>query len=299
MVKIERSGEVIPKITEVYFGDDCEIREAELPSLCPCCGHNLEKRGVDLVCTNQDCVGKLKVKLRLMNSREALEIVGLGEETVEILVDKGFISTLGDIFSLKFHSKELIELDGMGEKSVSDLLSNIESAAKKDLPSVITSLCIKDVGPKIAKLIAQKLHPQGIMGLILVPEEDLLSIDGVGPVISKNILSFIHSTEECKLLYIYTYNGVGQINTCKPIVCGALNGKTFVVTGTLSKERKLIEQDIVEAGGKVSSSCSSKTSYLVCGDNPGSSKVASAEKHSISMIDEQLLYEMINNVHII
>lgn len=291
MVKIERSGEVIPKIAEVFFNDSNKVGECTYPSVCPCCGAPTMQVGVDLVCTNDRCVGKLKAVLRFMVSREALNITGMGESTIDTLVDEEILMEPSDMFALWKNKKRLLALDGFAEKSVAALLQEIENCTKLDLPAVINALGIKGIGPGISKLIATKLYPKTLVGMLTIDYDWLVAIPGIGDAYANNIIQWLNSSEG-ELLYCFMYRGIGSVNHCKPVVGGSLEGKTFVVTGTMSVDRKTIEQRIKDAGGKVSSSVSSKTSYVVAGNNPGASKITGASEKKVPVISEEDLYEM-------
>jgi NAD-dependent DNA ligase len=290
-VFIERSGEVIPKITEVYFNPDsvefCSLDEL-YPKTCPECHEPTEISGVELKCTNPNCVGKLKAKLRNMVSRNCLDLQGFGEKTIDILVDKGFINSIQDVFSLQEYKNDLINLDGYGTKKVEKLLKEIKLASKAPLHNILASLCIQGVGPEVSRSLVPILT-NGLIGLFTVNEEELMAIDGIGEVIARNIKEFTSVSKNNIISYLYNGLGVTPLKTeDKP--ASTLVGKTFVVTGTLFEDREAVESLIRINSGKVTSSVSSKTDYLVVGENPGKSKVAAADLFNVVKITgEQLL----------
>lgn len=294
-VFIERSGDVIPKITEVYFNSAAVEFEQQLeelyPKTCPACGATTEIYGVDLRCTNPNCIGKLKAKLSNMVSRNCLDIRGFGEKTIDVLVDQGFIKSPQDIFTLQEHKAKILLLDGYGEKKVSKLFKEIKATRDVPLHNVIASLCIPFVGLETARNLVPLLS-NGLVDLLTLTEDDYLKIDGIGEVIARNIVDFVNS-EDRYLILCFLYNGLGLTSQKENIKGTSLAGKTFVVTGTLFDERSAVETLIRQNGGKVASSVSSKTDFLVVGDKPGKSKLTDAEKYNVATITGDELLSMI------
>ena len=289
-VKIERSGEVIPKIAEVYFNNDFE--NAKLPTVCPVCGTVLERVGVELVCPNASCKGKIKADILYACSRKCLNIAGMGKSTVDVLVEHGLLTSVVDVFKLSSIEAKLMDLPGFGKDSVKALLMEIEHAKESELDHVINALGVKGIGLVTAKELACKLYPQPLIGLLSLKKEDMVSISGIGEVSADSIYGYLHRADGNALFYAFLYYEVGAVNTFAPVLGGSLTGKVFVVTGTLSKERKQVESDIVAAGGKVSSSVSAKTTYVVVGKEPGKSKMDAAISKGVPMISESELNAM-------
>lgn len=294
-VKIERSGEVIPKISEVFF-DTAEVdadmyNSVSYPLKCPVCGAPTEKRGVELVCSNTHCKGKLKAKIRTMVSKNALNIAGIGDKAIETIVDKGFVKSINDILLLSEHEKELKALEGYGEKKVGRIISEIEKAKQVPLPNVITALCIKGVGLEVARTISSQMS-HGLVDILTLQKEQLVSLDGVGEILAENIMNYI-SDDDC-LYYISELinHGYGTVVAKNDRVSDSLSNMTICITGTLSVGRDVMEEYIRKHSGKPTGSVSGKTTYVVVGDAPGKSKTDKALQLNIPMISEDELRKM-------
>lgn len=295
-VRIERGGEVIPKISDVFYTDKSveDTAIAELyPSVCPVCGHSTFIEGVDLICGNHYCPGKIKACLRAIVARGCLNITGLGEKTIDLLMAHGYIKELFDLFRLRDYRVEMMKLDGLGEKSVDKILDEIEKAKLSPLPNLIASLCIKGVGLEVGRILATKM-PNGLPDIFKITKGDLLKLDGIGEVTADNIISYVITNKSAIFianLIKYGYVGTMSVVTTRhqPIA-----GMTFCITGTLSKERTFFEEIIRNYGGKVTSNVSSKTTCLVVGVEPGASKMEKAKEHNVNIITEDGLLRMVD-----
>lgn len=289
-IRLERSGEVIPKIAEVY--GDAELSPTEksilcaniIPTCCPACGGEVKQEGVELVCLSDSCSGKLKARLRHMVSRDCLNIRGFGDKTVDALVDTGFIKKPSDVFGLHLYKDELVTMEGLGEKSVNQLLDEINNCRKVELPNVIKSLAIEGVGLHVGKTLVSSGLVKNIVDLLSLDVHKLVEVDGVGNVLAKNLANA--GATHSELITAYSYYGIGAVNNYKAASSSKLNGYIFVITGTLSKDRKYFEDIILENGGKVSGSVSSKTSYVLIGDSPGANKKNAAIAKDIPLLNE-------------
>lgn len=295
-IKVERGGEVIPKIVEVFYNAEQAIEFDSLdelyPKFCPVCNAPTYIEGVDLKCSNDVCPGKLKAKLRNMTSRNNLNMEGFGESTINMLVDNGFIKAMTDIFTLQEHRDSILKMDGYGEKKFDKLIKEVKATNKVPLNRVIASLCIPNVGAETARCIVPIL-PNGLIDLLTVSEDQLKALDGIGEVTAKNIVKFALNNKN--LIICYLYHGLGLIlkDPSTEQVGSSLTGKTFVVTGTLFESRTAVENIIRKNGGSVSGSVSGKTTYLVVGTEPGASKVSEAKKHNVEMITGEDLLSLI------
>lgn len=294
-IKIERSGEVIPKIAEVFYEgtDIAAYSSVDFPHRCPVCGADTIQKGVDLICTNNHCTGKLKAKLRTMVSRGALNISGIGDKCIDMLIEKQYICTLTDLFSLRERREDLLKEDGYGIKKVDGILREIENAKNTPFPNVIAALCIKGVGVETGRVLVPFM-PHGLIDLLNIDYSCLVKADGVGNVLADSILAFVSDMDNINLISTMIHCQIGS-NVSMPdhVTSDALRGKTFCITGTLSSDRNSMEDFIRQHGGKPTGSVSKKTDFVIAGSNPGKSKMNKAEEYGITVITEDDLYSML------
>jgi DNA ligase (NAD+) len=294
VVVVEKAGKIIPRIVRV----EKHLRKNELepfvfPSTCPVCDSPLSKDegGVYIRCNNARCPAQFKEKLRYFASRNAMDIEGLGEKLIEQLVDAKLVCSFGDLYRLKLES--LKNLDRMGETSAKNLLDGIEKSKSRDLGRLLNALCIRHVGNRTATLLAK--HFQSVDRLRQATETEIGEINEVGPVIAKSVLEFFQREKEmvddisaavCRL--------PSAVSTSKSDNDGTvLQNMTIVVTGTLEHfKRTEIEGVIEQHGGRISSSVSSKTAFVLVGAEPGS-KWDKAKKLGVRIVSEQEFLEMI------
>ncbi|OGW53696.1 MAG: DNA ligase (NAD(+)) LigA [Nitrospirae bacterium RBG_13_43_8] len=289
-VFVEKSGEIIPKILSVAkekrTGEEIPVR---IPTKCPFCGFSLykDRNEVALRCDNVSCAAQIKQKILHFASRDAMDIEGLGGSLVEQLVDRGLVRDYADLYYLKF--EDFKRLERFADKSAQNISDAIEKSKSHDLNRLIFALGIRHVGQKAAWTLAtkfgslEKLSVQGI--------GDLTSIDEIGPVIAESIHSFFKNKSNTGVL-----NKIKKANVRtemrKITKKATLEGKAFVVTGTLKDySRKAIEDLIRSLGGDASSGLGKNTDYLVCGENPGS-KLEKAKKLGIRIINESEFRKM-------
>lgn len=294
-VKIERGGEVIPKIAEVFFEgtEVSDYEEADYPKNCPVCGAPTKVSGVELVCTNSNCTGKLKAKLRTAVSRDALNITGIGTKAIDMLISKGFVKQMADLLELEQFRSDIIRQDGYGEKKADKMIEEIEKAKQMPLANVIAALCIRGVGLEVARQITA-LMPNGLIDILSLEREDLLQIDGVGEVIADNIQDYLQNEDNVWFIASLIQNEFGTKVVTEKAQSEKLAGLSICITGTLSVDRNTMENFIRQHGGKPTGSVSGKTSYVVIGDSPGASKVTKAQKLGVAMISEDELRNLIN-----
>jgi DNA ligase (NAD+) len=285
-VEVERGGDVIPKVTRVV--DDKEHprghKQFQMPEKCPVCGtHVVRTDGeVDYRCVNANCPAKLRETILHFASRGVMNIDGMGDALVTQLTERGMVKNVADIY--KLIKDDLLKLERMGEKSAQNVLNEIEASKKLPLERVIYGLGIRFVGERTAQFLAE--HFGSMNALINASEEELEQVNEVGPRIAKSIAEFFQEPRNREL--VKRLEAAGLTFSGKKRERGTkLAGKTFVLTGTLSRysrdeAKKLIE----DAGGRVSGSVSKKTDYVVAGTDAGS-KLEKAKELGVTVIDEK------------
>jgi DNA ligase (NAD+) len=316
-VSVERGGDVIPKITEVVV-DDKHARgtqEIVFPAHCPRCASELVREAgeVDLRCVNVSCPARLEEELRHFASRGVMNIEGLGESMVAQLLGHtlaevepvdadavseeseaetptraAFVKSIADVYALT--KEQLLTLERIGEKTADALLEQIERSKRAPLNRVLLGLGIRHVGERTAQALAEEFGSMD--ALIAATGEELTRVNDIGPKVAATVREFF--SNERNLALVERLRGFGLTFTAEKKVRGtALDGLTFVLTGTLpTLTRDEAKERIESAGGKVSGSVSKKTSYVVAGEEAGS-KLATAEKLGVNVLDEAGLLEML------
>ena len=293
-VVVYKSGEIIPKIKEVKK----EKRPAgwvkfQIPDVCPVCGEKTvrDKDTADIKCTNENCPAQLERHIINFVGRDAMDIKGFGTVYIEELINKGYISSVADIYRLKEHRDALIEEGIIGkEKNTDKLLDAIEKSKENDAYQLLTGLGISNVGKAAAKAIMRKL--QNFDALMRASSEELQEVDDIGRVSADCILDFFQKEENQALMEQLKEAGLNM--ECLEEDRGdlMLSGMTFVITGTLpNMDRKEAAAYIEQLGGKVTGSVSKKTNYLLVGENAGS-KLKKAQDLGITVISEEELFHM-------
>ena len=283
IVIIERAGDVIPHIigpvTETRTGKEVPFR---MPELCPQCEFPIIKEDSTHRCSNSSCPAVFLESIRHFVSKNALDIEGLGEKWCASLISNNMIQKLSDIYKLNI--SELSTLDRMGEVLASKLVANIEDSKSRPLDRVIFGLGILHVGSEIATLLAQTYG--SLQNLSEASLDHLLAIDGIGPKIAQSIKDYFTVESNKSLIYELEKLGLNMNSEVKSISSNAFTGLTFVITGTLHNlTRKDTEELIKTNGGKVTNSVTSKTSYLITGDSPGS-KLTKAQEIGTTVLTE-------------
>jgi DNA ligase (NAD+) len=295
-VIIIRSGDVIPKITKVLSdrrtGEEIIIEE---PQVCPSCSapvervtlFDTEEKGSVIRCSNENCKEALKARIAYAVSKKALDIQGLGEATINELVEKGMVKKLADLFLLSV--EDFLSLDGFKKRKAEKTFTALQNC-KPTLDRFLNALDIYLIGERASKKIVAELQDK----IFDTNLEELRAIEDIGDAMAESFISFMRSNreevEELKSI-------LNPIIPENKQVKNGLTGKTFVVTGTLSKSRNEFVSMIEESGGKVSSSVSKKTDYLLAGENAGS-KLEKAEKLGISILTEDKFYILKNENNI-
>ena len=294
-VKIEKGGDVIPKVVEVIKEKRPEdSKQFVISEVCPVCNSKLEKPEdeVNYYCVNYFCPAQVKGRIQHFVYRDAMEIEGLGESIIEIFLNKGFIKDYTDIYDLRKHKEELIRLERFGKKSVENILNAIEESKKKPFDRVLFAIGIRHIGVRTAKIIADSFG--SIDKLSKATVEEINEIYEIGPKIAESIVKFFKDEKSVKLIERLKEAGLNfQMEETKEARFNEnFKDKTFVLTGTLdnytrSKASELIE----ELGGKVTSSVSKKTDFVLAGKDPGS-KSDKAKSLGVKIISEEEFEEM-------
>jgi DNA ligase (NAD+) len=284
-VKVERGGDVIPKVAEVI--EDAEHprgdRSFSFPLDCPECGNAVvrEEGEVDWRCVNADCPAKLRETLLHFGARGVMNIEGLGEAAVQQLLERGMVKSVADLYSLT--EEQLVGLERFAEKSARTLLAEIERSKKAGLARVLMGLGIRFVGERTAELLGAEFGSMD--ALMAATAEELERVEEVGPRISESILEFFSRPANRELVQRLKDAGV-DMTAEKRQRSAQLAGLTFVLTGTLpTLTREEAKQRIEAAGGKTAGSVSKKTSYVVAGEEAGS-KLDKARELNIQVLDE-------------
>ncbi|HEY2923652.1 MAG TPA: NAD-dependent DNA ligase LigA [Candidatus Eisenbacteria bacterium] len=288
-VVIDKGGDVIPKVLRVVPTTKRRGTRFVMPSKCPECGSPLvrDPEMAAVRCENLFCPAQVRRRIIHFASRGALDIEGLGRETVDWLVDAELVSDPADLYHLR--AEDLVKLPGMGEKSAANLLAGIERSKSAPLDRLLLAIGIRHVGARIAQILAE--HSGSLRALAEADEGALLEIETIGPEIASSVAAFFSSKAGRNFIQRLTDAGVKPEAKAprRAAATGPLVGKTFVLTGSLADlTREDAARLIQEAGGKVTSSVSSKTDAVVAGSDPGS-KLDQALKLGVEVWDEARL----------
>ena len=292
-VYVEKGGEIIPKITRVELSKRSEgAVKARFPLCCPDCGTPLVKDPDEAksFCPNSEgCPMQQKGKFLHFISRKAMNI-NAGEATIEQLYSKGFIKRLSDLYRLT--PQQLLQLDKWKEKSVSNFLSSVEQSKERPFNRVLFALGIKYIGETTASSLASAFG--SIDNLMNAGREELLQTEDVGEKLADSIMDYFSNPDNLKLIAELKELGLKfEMEESKvQRVSDLLNGKSIMITGVYSISREQMKEYIEAHGGKVASSVSSRTDYLLAGEKSGESKLRKAEKLGIPVISEDELYKM-------
>lgn len=290
-VVIRKAGEIIPEIVKV-ISHRKNSKEYEFPRKCPSCGSEVAQVDdeVAIRCVNTNCPAQLLRNLIHFVSKGAMDIDGLGETLIANMVEQNIISSPVQLYEL--NKEKLMSMERMGEKSSQNIINSIEKSKNQNLDRLIFALGIRHVGQKAAKLLACKF--ENLDNLINASKEKISEIDGIGEVIADSICCYFSVPQNIKLINALKSKGL-NMNFIDNSQNSALKNKIFVLTGTLEKYTRGDATQIIESmGGKVTSSVSKNTSYVLCGDSPGS-KAEKAQKLGIRIINEDDFMNMISH----
>lgn len=290
-VLVRKAGEIIPQIISVLKEKRTGAEpEYEFPKSCPVCGTPAlrEEEEADYRCPNAFCDAQIRERLQHFTSRQAMDIENLGPSLINQLVDGGLVHDFGDLYSLK--KEQLVELERMADKSAENVIAGIEKSKNAPLSRLIFALGIRHVGQRTGQLLAEAFC--SIEALAAADEAQLTAVSDIGPTVAESIREFFAQESSKKVIEKLREAGLKMEEEKREAGPRPLDGLMFVITGTLSRPRDEIKREIENAGGRVSSSVSKKTSYVLCGEDPGS-KRDNAEKLGVPVIDENKLKELI------
>lgn len=295
MVSVEKGGEIIPKITGVDKSKRTEEHEkVRFITVCPECGTPLvrEEGEAAHICPNRaSCPPQIKGRIEHFISRQAMDISGLGSETIALLYDKGLIKNVADLYRLK--ESDIAPLEGLGERSAANIISGIEASKQIPFSRVLFALGIRFVGETVAKKLASSLRSMD--RIMNASFEELLAVDEIGQKIAASIKAYFADEANVRLVEDLRFFGLKmeEVESGNIAVSDTLNGLSFVVSGVFSISRDELKGLIEVHGGKNLSSVTGKTDYLVAGDNMGPAKLEKAQKLGVKIISEQDFMKMI------
>ena len=286
-ISIRKAGDVIPEVVEVKLD---RRKEDSVPfkmiENCPMCNSVLVRKDANHYCKNEHCPSRKIESLIHFSSRDAMYIEGFGESIVEDFYNLGYLKNIDDFYTLDKYKDELMLLEGFGEKSISKLLESASNSKKNSLERLLFGLGIRYVGKKTAKILSK--YYKTIDNLIKADFDELKSINDIGDVIAKSIVDYFSDEKNINLInrlkdlnLNMRYLGE-EVNTSNENI----NGKTFVITGTLSRPRDEIKEEIEGLGGNVTGSVTKKTDYVIAGEKAGS-KLTKANELGIKVLTEE------------
>ena len=287
-VFVRRSNEVIPEVMGLAEKFDYS-EKIVLPKVCPSCQSILEQKGPLLFCKNHfNCPQQVVDRLSHFASRDAMNIEGLSEKTIEAFYKNFNVREISDLYRIK--KEQLLTLDKFKDKKAENIMSALEKSKKVELSKFIYAIGIEEVGKKTAKDLAK--HFKSYENLKNANIEQLLQVGDIGDIIAKNILDYFDDKNNIKEIEDLFAQGITLIEFKEKLEDNRFNNMTFVITGTLSKPRKEFEQIIENFGGKCSGSVSKNTNYVLVGEDAGS-KLDKAKELKIKIINEKEFNEMV------
>lgn len=296
-VYVEKGGEIIPKIISVNLDKRRpDAQPIHYVTNCPVCGTLLERKEGEAAyyCPNDEgCAPQITGKMQHFIGRKAMNIDGLGDETINTLYNRGFIRHISDLYDLHQHIDELKQMDRFGEQSINNMLDGIEKSKLMPFEKVLFGLGIRYVGETVArKLVA---HFKTIENLMAASLEELTATDEIGERIAQSLIEYFGDEQHRLQIAKLQSQGLQFVAEDKEVVLASdkLSGKTFIISGTFEMSRDELK-DIIEAnGGKILSSISAKLNYLVAGDNMGPAKLEKANKLNVPIISDAELLAML------
>ncbi len=292
-VLIEKAGEVIPVVTAVcYEKRSGQEKEFQMPTICPSCHQPVvQYEGeVALRCINEHCPQQLQRRIEYFASRQAMNIAGLGEALVAQLLKCGLLRSVADLYVLR--SEQLLSLERFGEKSATNLLRSIDQSRSRPLWRLLVALGIPHIGRRAAQKLAGEFST--LDKIMTASLQELTAVEEIGEMMAQSIHHYFSQPGVKKMIEQLRQLGVqfGEIDPHLLSSEGLLEGTLWVITGTLSQPRDKVVAAIRSAGGKVNSSISSRTTYLLTGENPGS-KLLQAQKLGVSILKEEMFSQML------
>ena len=293
-IVLRKAGDVIPEVVRpLPEKRDGSEKDFVMIDKCPVCGSSLVRKDAMHFCVSPTCPARRIENIIHFSSRDAMDIETMGEKAAELFFNEGFIDSIPSIYELKNHREEIILMDGWSYKSIDNLLDAIEKSKENSLEKLLFGLGIKEVGEKMAKILAKRY--KNLEAFFEVSEEELLEIPDVGPILASSVYSYFHDEANIEMInklkelgLNFNYLGVTEVKTDSPFF-----NKTIVLTGTLSKYgRKEATEKLENLGAKVSGSVSSKTDIVIFGEEAGS-KLDKAHALGIRTMDEKEFEELL------
>ncbi|WP_026486624.1 NAD-dependent DNA ligase LigA [Caldanaerobius polysaccharolyticus] len=292
-VLVQKAGDIIPEVVEVVK-EERTGKEVPfvMPDRCPECGAKTVRiEGEAAVrCPNLNCPAQIRRGIIHFASRDAMNIEGLGPAIISQLIDNGLVKNIADIYYLKY--EDLVKLERMGDKSANNLLTAIENSKKNGLDRLLFGLGIRYIGSKAAEVLSYWF--KSMDGIMNAKQEDLVQVPEIGEKMAESVVAFFADDHNREMIERLKKAGVNMSSLEKASVSNKFDGMTFVLTGTLEKYTRAQATEIIEQnGGKVSSSVSKKTSYVLAGKDPGS-KLDKARKLGVPVITEDEFEKMLS-----
>lgn len=286
-IEVYKANMIIPQIARNLT----QSGTLEIPEVCPVCGGATKIKSENdveaLYCTNGECPAKKIKAFTLFVSRDAMNIDGLSEATLEKFIARGYLKDFGDLYELQQYEEEIVEMDGLGRKSYDNLIASIEKSRQTSLPKVLYSLGILNIGLANAKLIC-KAFDYDLEKIKQADEESVSEIDGIGPVIARSLVEYFADPENMRMLnHLLTHLELEQVAVEENQIFAGMN---FVITGSVLHfaNRAEVKELIESMGGKVTGSVTSKTNYLINNDTTSnSSKNKKAKELNVPIISEE------------
>ncbi len=294
-ISIRKAGDVIPEVVEVKLE---RRKKNSIPfkmiNNCPICNSKLVKKDANYFCLNDNCAAKYIESLIHFVSRDAMYIEGFGDRIIEDFYNMNYLKNIDDFYTLYKYKDELKTLEGFGEKSIENLLKSIENSKKNSLERLLFGLGIRHVGKKTAKILS--MYYKTMDNLINADFEELKSITDIGSIIAQSIVDYFKNDKNINLINRLKELDVNMRYTGLDIDSSnnKINGKTFVITGTLSVPREKIKEKLESLGANVTGSVTKKTDYVIIGEKAGS-KLDKAKQLNIKIINEDEYNSMIQN----
>jgi DNA ligase (NAD+) len=290
-VLVQRAGDVIPEVVKVITSKRTGVEtKFTMPPTCPVCGAAVVRIAGEAAirCVNSSCSAQVKERIKHFASKGAFDIDGLGDKLVDQLVDKGLLRSYAEVFQLE--TQTLAGLERMGAKSAENLMQAIDNSKRIRLARFLFALGIRHVGEHVAAILAGRFR--SLEDLTNCSKEDLTVIEGIGEVVAESIVSFFRQAENVNAIQRLLDSGVRLVYEANQ-QAGRLDGKVFVLTGTLASLTRPQAKELIEgSGGKVGGAVNRRTDFLVAGAAPGS-KLQRARELGVAVIDETALLKML------
>lgn len=301
-VFVEKGGEIIPKIISVNLEKRSpDAKPVQYVTHCPVCGTQLIRKEGEAAsyCPNDEgCRPQIVGKMQHFISRKAMNIDGLGDETIETLYQHKFISHISDIYELKSHDADLKKMERFGEKSINNMLDGIEKSKEMPFEKVLFGLGIRYVGETVARKLA--VHFKNIDRLASATFDELITAEEIGERIALSIIEYFSDEKHKAEIEKLKEQGLQFVTVEKEVKLASekLSGQSFIISGTFEKSRDELKDIIEQNGGKILGSISAKLNFVVAGDNMGPAKLEKAQKLNIPIISDEELFKMIEDDNI-